>query len=114
MDKREIESDRIKPFMLILRSPAYKFSGKGSFHVFLILLLADTHIDHKEKKEEWKVLQDNKRCHTMIMSKNAVTRKDASMLVCSRCVAAFAVLRLASAAWRVSVVVAPKMWESVE
>lgn len=36
-----------------------------------------------------------------------------SVAVCSRCVAAFAVLRLASAAWRVSAVVAPKMWESV-
>jgi hypothetical protein len=37
-----------------------------------------------------------------------------SVPVYSRCVAAFAALKLASVAWRLSAVVAPKMWESVE
>jgi len=50
----------------------------------------------------------------MITSKNAKRRKDASIVVYSRCVAAFAALKLASVAWRLSAVVAPKMWESVE
>jgi hypothetical protein len=69
MDERERERERER------FSPAYKFSVKCCFHVFLILLLPDTH-----KEEKWKVLQDNKRCHTMITSKNAKRRKDASIV----------------------------------
>lgn len=42
----------------------------------------------------------------MIMSRNAARRKDVSMLVFSRFVAAVAASRHASAVWRVSAVVA--------
>ncbi|KAJ0008079.1 hypothetical protein Pint_29930 [Pistacia integerrima] len=48
-----------------------------------------------------------KRCHMQIISRSATRRKAASMPVCSRCAAAFAVLKAVSAAWKLSAVAAP-------
>ncbi|KAK3219681.1 hypothetical protein Dsin_013651 [Dipteronia sinensis] len=44
------------------------------------------------------MLLQNKKCHTMIMSRNVTPRKVASMPVCLHCAAAFAAMSHASAA----------------
>ncbi|KAK9029731.1 hypothetical protein V6N11_026834 [Hibiscus sabdariffa] len=56
------------------------------------------------EERKWMHRRVMKLCHTMSMSENAMKKRAVFMLVCSHCVAASVVSRLASVAWSLFVV----------
>ncbi|KAI9110594.1 hypothetical protein K1719_018460 [Acacia pycnantha] len=63
----------------------------------------------EEEEEEWREEhQEGRKYRTLITFKGVMKRKAVSMLVCSHFAAAFAAMRLASAAWKWPVAAADK------
>ncbi|KAK3439287.1 hypothetical protein EUGRSUZ_C04141 [Eucalyptus grandis] len=100
------------PFFAQCNGIIHPFSFPSSTHLHHLLLslaVLRALITEERKRCLHRQAISKCQCRTSITSVDAMKKEAASMLACSRCVAASAASRLASIAWRCSAVAASKV-----